>query len=157
MITFENTIEIQRPINEVFDFIANFENTPKWNYFVTSVRQIEGNEAGIGAVYHQTRQTDAQTYYVTAYEPNRLVTVETVAGTTPGFERRMTFEPTATGTRIIDHWRLIAGINPLVALLGKGKMKAAVAENLGKLKQLLENHETRLQDGRLMTLSGGKQ
>ena len=40
MIRFENTVEIDRPIEEVFRFVANFENVPRWNYYVVDVRQL---------------------------------------------------------------------------------------------------------------------
>jgi uncharacterized membrane protein len=29
-----NTLIINRPVSETFAFISNFENMPKWNYFV---------------------------------------------------------------------------------------------------------------------------
>ncbi len=40
MIEFENRIEAQRSISEVFMFLADLENLPKWNYFVMQVRNI---------------------------------------------------------------------------------------------------------------------
>lgn len=40
MIRFSNTLVISRPVREVFEFISNFENMPKWNYFAVSVRKI---------------------------------------------------------------------------------------------------------------------
>jgi uncharacterized membrane protein len=152
MISFENTIEIQLPVKEVFEFVANFENTPKWNYFVTNVRQIEGSAPGAGAVYHQRRIHDEQTYRVTDYKTDHSVAIKTIKGSTPALERHMVFESTANGTRIRDQWNLELSTNPLVERLGKGRVKSAVAENLGKLKQLMETHETRLQDGRLIKL-----
>jgi uncharacterized membrane protein len=32
MLQFENTIDIQKPVDEVFAFVADFENVPRWNY-----------------------------------------------------------------------------------------------------------------------------
>jgi hypothetical protein len=64
---------------------------------------------------------------------------------------RFEFEPTPDGTRITDQWQLQSGHNPLVELLGERRIRAAVAENLGKLKQLLETGTTTLQDGRAST------
>ena len=51
MIDFENTIVIQRPVEEVFAFVANFENVPKWNYYVMSVRQRSEGAIGEGTIY----------------------------------------------------------------------------------------------------------
>ena len=39
MMEFENTIVIKKPIKEVFAFISNFENIPKWNYYVLEVKK----------------------------------------------------------------------------------------------------------------------
>ena len=50
---------------------------------------------------------------------------------------------------MVDEWELDLGRGPLVELLGTGRVKSAVAENLGKLKELLETGETQLQDGRV--------
>jgi uncharacterized membrane protein len=33
--TFENTVILRRPIEDVFGFLADFENVPKWNYAMT--------------------------------------------------------------------------------------------------------------------------
>ena len=34
---FQNVIEIKAPVTEVFEFVADMRNTPKWNYFVMRV------------------------------------------------------------------------------------------------------------------------
>jgi uncharacterized membrane protein len=34
VLEFENTIPIDRPIDEVFAFLSDFENIPKWNYYL---------------------------------------------------------------------------------------------------------------------------
>ena len=57
---FQNVIEIKAPVTEVFEFVADMRNTPKWNYFVTRVIQESGNGPVPGARYYQTRQTDNQ-------------------------------------------------------------------------------------------------
>ncbi len=151
MIRFENTVEIDRPIEEVFPFIANFENIPRWNYYVLDVKQISGGFPGVGTIYHQVRKDDAQDFEIVDLQPYHKVAVRTT-GSTPAFERVFTFEETPTGTRLIDVWELDTGLNQLVEQLGAGRIKAAVADNLGKLKQLLESGETRLQDGRMSNL-----
>lgn len=149
---FENTIEIDCPVETVFQFIADFENTPKWNYYVTQVRRTEGATVGKGTIYHQVRKTDEQKYQVIQYQPHQKICVKTLEGETPAFERLFVFEKTNRGTRIIDTWELDTGHNPLLQWIGQGKVKNAVADNLKKLKQLLEEGETRLQDGRVVTV-----
>ena len=150
MIKFENTVEIDRPVEEVFRFVADFENIPRWNYYVVDVRQLSEGPPAEGTRYHQTRRDDEQEYQITAHEPNHMVAVKTTPGSEPAFRRVCTFEETATGTRMQDMWELETGHNAVIERLGAGRVKAAVADNLGKLKQLLETSETRLQDNRII-------
>jgi len=151
MIEITNTVEIHRTPEEVFEFIADFENMPKWNYFVTDVTKRSGGPIGLGTVFDKTRETDRQSHQITDLIPGQRVEVTTTPGFTPAFAMRFDFEPTPDGTRITDHWDLQSGHNPLVELIGERRIKAAVAENLGKLRQLLETGATTLQDGRAST------
>lgn len=152
MIEFQNMILIQRPIEDVFAFVAEFENIPKWNYYVTDVRQTSAGPVDVGTHYHQVRKSDEQDYTITEFDAPRSVVVRTTPGSTPRFERRMVFEPVKEGTRIIDDWELDTGRGWLVERLGVGRVRGAVAENLGKLKELLETGQTRLQDGRVVRI-----
>jgi len=63
--TFQNVIEIQASISDVFAFVADMRNMPKWNYFVTGVTQENGDGPELGARYYQTRKTDRQRYEIT--------------------------------------------------------------------------------------------
>jgi uncharacterized protein YndB with AHSA1/START domain len=38
--TFENTVLIARPIEDVFGFLSDLENVPKWNYAIVETRKI---------------------------------------------------------------------------------------------------------------------
>lgn len=148
MIEFENTVTIERPVEEVFAFVADFENVPRWNYFVRRVeRQTEG-ALGEGTTFHQVRKTDEQTFQITEYAPNQRVVIETLPGSSPQFEMCFLFEADAGRTRVVDAWKLQLDVSPVLELLGRKKVKTAVAENLGKLKELLETGSTQLQDGR---------
>jgi hypothetical protein len=49
---------------------------------------------------------------------------------------------------VVDEWKFDTAIPALFARIGATNVKAAVAENLEKLKQLLETGKTILQDGR---------
>lgn len=152
MITFENTLNINQPVETVFAFMTNFENIPRWNYYVRDVQQIVGEAPVVGAAYHQVRQHDRQVYLITKFQPNRAVTVKTTPDSEPAFERSLTFAAVDGGTQVTDSWSLELGANPLIEKFGKGRVRAAVADNLGKLKELLETGSTRLQDGRVSRL-----
>ena len=150
---FQNVIEIQASINDVFEFVADMRNMPKWNYFVTRVTQENGDGPEIGARYHQTRKTDSQRYEIIHYEPRQSLIIKTIPGSSPMFERHLRFETSAIGTRLIDEMTLHTGYPGILERVVVGRTRRAVAENLGKLKELLEYGQTQLQDGRGTYLS----
>jgi carbon monoxide dehydrogenase subunit G len=148
MLAFENTIHIRRPTPEVFVFLADFENVPKWNYYVLEVRKRSNGPIRIGTRYHQIRKTDAQDFHITALEPNQLVAIATLAGSSPAFERRLTLAQEGGTTRVHDAWKLATTGPGLRAWVGARRVQSAVADNLATLKELLETGRVVLQDGR---------
>jgi len=152
VLKFKNTIRIDRPIEEVFAFLSDFENIPKWNYYVLEVRQLSENPIGTGTTYHQVRKTDEQDFHITEFEANRTVAVKTLPQSSPSFERRFTLYEEGNTTRIRDEWKLDTGRPVVLEKLAGGRVKSAVAENLAKLQELLEEGRVVLQDGRQVIL-----
>jgi uncharacterized membrane protein len=151
MIEFTNTLMIERPVNEVFDFISDFENMPKWNYYVVDVQNINEEPPQKGTTYNQVRKTDRQRFKITEFEQNRRVSIQTIPPT-EDLKMRFIFVPIESGTMLIDEWKVGNGTFSPINWLAKRKMKSAVAENLQKLKELLEAGSVTLQDGRTESL-----
>jgi uncharacterized membrane protein len=149
LLEFSNKLEIRRPIAEVFQFLSNFENMPKWNYFVVNVKKISDGPVGINTAFRQKRKTDSQEYKIVEYEPKKRVAIEFQP---PSVKLTMRFmlqtSHNNNDTLVVDEWKFDTGIPALFARIGATNVKAAVAENLEKLKQLLETGKTILQDGR---------
>jgi uncharacterized membrane protein len=152
MVVFENSISINRPVAEVFAFLSDFENIPKWNYYVLKVKKTSDGPEDVETTYHQVRKTDEQDFRITEFEPNHKIAVRTLPGSSPQFERRFTLDAKGRTTQIIDEWKLDTGKPTLIEKLAVGKVKSAVAENLSKLKELLETGSVTLQDGRKVSL-----
>jgi len=152
VLEFENTIPIERPIDEVFAFLSDFENIPKWNYYVLQVRQLSESPIGIGTTYHQVRKSDQQDFRIIEFEANNTVAVKTLPQSSPSFERRFTLYEEGETTHIRDQWKLDTGRPALLEWLARGRVKSAVSENLSKLKELLQERRVVLQDGRQVTL-----
>ncbi|MGW8252068.1 MAG: SRPBCC family protein [Anaerolineales bacterium] len=150
MINFENSIRIERPASEVFEFVADFENLPKWNYYVLKVEKISSGPAGVGTTYHQVRKNDQQRFAITEYQPHSQVTIETLPGEKPQLEMRLSLQPDGAATLLNDEWKLDMGVPGLIEKLAAGRVKGAVAENLEMLKDLLEAGRVELQDGRVV-------
>ncbi|MBV9605519.1 MAG: SRPBCC family protein [Solirubrobacterales bacterium] len=78
-----STIEIRRPMSEVFAFLADGENDPRWRTGVIDIRRKSGQ--GRGAIYEQGvkgpfgRRVPAD-YEITAYEPDRRIGFRAIAG-----------------------------------------------------------------------------
>ena len=152
MIEFENTIRIDRPVAEVFAFLSDLENIPKWNYYVLEVKKLSNGPIEIGTIYHQVRKTDEQDLRITELDQNNKIVVKTLPKSSPSLEMRFSLYDEGNATRIRDEWKLDSGWPAPVEWLGSGKIKSAVAENLTKLKELLEKGQVVLQDGRLTML-----
>jgi uncharacterized membrane protein len=151
VLEFENTIRIERPVDEVSAFLSDFENIPKWNYYVLEVRQLSENPIGVGTAYYQIRKTDEQDCQIIEFEPNHTVAVKTLPHSSPSFERKFTLVEEGDTTRLRDEWKLDTGRPAVLERLAHGRVKSAVAENLAKLKELLEEDRVVLQDGRQTT------
>ena len=148
---FTNTLIIDRPVADTFAFISDFENMPKWNYFVAETNSESPPGRGAGTIYRQRRRTDEQRFVVTDFEPDQLVAVRTLR---PGrdLQMRFTFEPHEGGTRLTDDWALDTGLPRWLERIGAARVSSAVRDNLAKLKELLETGRVRLQDGRIKTV-----
>ena len=76
-------VTIRRPAGEVFAFIADGLNGPKWRPGITDIALASGS--GLGATYKQGvkgpggRRVDAD-YRITTYEPNSRLAFEAIAG-----------------------------------------------------------------------------
>ncbi len=152
MLEFENTITINRPLSEVFEFVADPENFPRWNYYVLTVSKLSDGPIGVGTAYHQIRKTDEQDFRVTEFERNRRVMLKTSPHSTPGLEMQFTFYKQAGETRLRDVWKLDTGLPAALEWLGARRVRSAMGENLARLKELLEKGQVVLQDGRLTSL-----
>jgi uncharacterized membrane protein len=79
----ERSITIARPVQEVFDFVADGTTAPTWRPGVKDVALVSGQ--GLGAVYRQGvsgpgGRRIAADYRVTGFEPNRRIEFEAIAG-----------------------------------------------------------------------------
>lgn len=142
MITFETSVSIDRPPEDVFRYVADGHNAPRWNSAVRDVKKITDGEVAVGAEYKMVRDLPTgrveNTYRVVEYEPPRVYAIRTLTGPTP-FLYRYHFEPTQAGTRL----RLLgqAELGWIAGLLGplaSGAVRRGVDANLQTLKRQLE-------------------
>lgn len=138
-IDFRHTIEIDRPGDEVFRYIAEFENNPQWQGGMRSCRWTTGTRGVVGSTYVQEARflgRRIETHFeVVAVDPGRSIAIESTAGTFP-IQVTRSVEPTSDRScRVVAHIRgQPAG---LLSLFG-GMVRKSVAKDYAKLKSLLE-------------------
>jgi len=143
MAAVENTVTIMRPAEEVFAYLADAENLPRWNYAIEQTRKITAGPVGVGTVYRQTRTIPSRSqeeFEIVVFQPPGQLVLD---GTFGPFRARTSYllEPVAGGTGLTNRWELEATSAPLrlLAPVAIPRVKAAVAKNLRTLKQILEN------------------
>ena len=141
MTTFQNTVTIGRTVEDVFAFLADFENIPTWNYAIVETRKTSPGPVGVGTTYRQIRSIpnrSEERFTVTAFEPTSRLQVHGKIGP---FIATISYllTPAGDGTRLTNDVDLQpSGALRLVARLAAGKVKSSVAANLETLKQVLE-------------------
>jgi Polyketide cyclase / dehydrase and lipid transport len=84
--TFENVVMISRPIEDVFGFLSDFENIPKWNYAIVETHKVSEGPVGVGTIYRQVRSVPSrseESFEVTAFDAPRYLEVRGQLGPFP--------------------------------------------------------------------------
>ena len=148
MIRFNNSINIAVPVTEVFDFVSNFENILKWNYYVLNVTKKTPGPVNLGTIYHQERKSDNQDFQIVEFNRNHLIVIETITGSQPYFKRTVFFRQGIKEALIEDIWKLNTRTPQFLEKLILPRIRSAVFQNLTILKDLLENKTAILQNGK---------
>jgi uncharacterized protein YndB with AHSA1/START domain len=135
-----NEIVIDRPVGEVFAFLANAQNDPEWREGVLEIERAAGS--GVGTRYRQRvkgpggRPIPAD-IEITEYEQDRLIGFRATSGPVrPSGRYELT--PADGGTRVRFELRAeVRGLKRLMAPMVQRTMSKEVAA-LEKLKRVLE-------------------
>lgn len=142
MVRIQGEIVINRPVEEVFDTVADERNEPHYNPRLLRVEQTSAGTIGVGTRFRAEStmigRTTAMTIEFTAYErPWRLSSSTHLS--TMDIQGTLTFDPTPEGTRMRWTWDLaprglLKLMAPLVARAGKRQEESIWAG----LKRFLE-------------------
>ncbi len=145
MINVEVSMVINRPVTDVFAFVANLENHPKWETDFLEVKQLTSTSGGVGTTYQYqclpkfSGQTVTSKFEITEYAVNQKIAfVGEVAGPAKP-KGRYIFETVAGGTKVTSLAQPeFRGLFRLLEPMMAGYIRKNNVAHLSTLKRLLE-------------------
>jgi uncharacterized membrane protein len=135
MLQVNSNILINRPLQQVFDFISDFENAPKWQTGVVTSHKVTAGPVRVGTRFEEDVRLVLwkikSACIITEVEPGRSFSFS--AGSRQiDYQGRFTFEPVGESTRVTIEargwmkgtWRLL---EPLFTMDAKNSVKKELA------------------------------
>jgi uncharacterized protein YndB with AHSA1/START domain len=146
MVQVEGEIVINRPVEEVFDFVADERNEPRFNPHMRRAEKITEGPVGVGTRYRSELVSMGRTIKMdiefTGYErPRRLASSTHMSSMDT--QGALTFDPVPGGTRMRWWWELEPrGVLKLVSPVVAGMGRRQELRIWTGLKRLLEEPKT---------------
>jgi uncharacterized membrane protein len=142
-VTVTSSVDIARPAAEVFDYVSDFENNPRWQGGMKSAQYTSEGPLAVGSTYDQIAKMMGKTivtsFVVTALEPGLSVTIESTSGS---FPIQVTRSVEATGEGTCRARALVegqpGGFFKLMGPLMHKMVESSVRKDWANLKQLME-------------------
>jgi LSD1 subclass zinc finger protein len=137
----ENTVMIRKPIEQVFGFLPTSRTSPGGITPSSRLTRSPRGPVGVGTIYQQVRSVPRRSeerFEVTAHNPPRQLAIRGQLGSFPS---RLSYALDAVpeGTRVTNSVELkLRGPGRLLGPVAVPRVRDAVAANLRKLKELLE-------------------
>jgi hypothetical protein len=142
MSSFRNDVLIERPVDDVFAYLSDFENVPRWNYGVSRTTKLTPGPLRVGTEFEQLRsipRPSSERFTLVAIERPSLLEIDGQLGP---FAARLRYELKAVGpsrTVLVNAVSLsppvaLSVLSPLLAR----QVGSAVATNLQVLRSALE-------------------
>jgi len=137
----EATAIVDRPVEEVWDFMTDLENTPKWDPGVLEAKQTSEGPKGVGTTI-QTRHPRNRTLNSRAieYEPNHRFALEFTSGPIKGTRVSYSTEAVEGKTKLTRTFDLkFSGAYRLIGpFVARGARREGGAE-VNNVKRILES------------------
>jgi carbon monoxide dehydrogenase subunit G len=135
MVEYEASVEVARPVADVFAFVVDFERMPRWAPGIVAAGLVEGSQLGPGARGYEVRRffgrRVASTWELTAWEPPRGFTMAFASKSVRG-EGRFRFEPLGEGAArvVVEVTAAVPGLLRRLFEREDGKILAALKREL---------------------------
>ncbi len=142
MIRMRKSITIDRPVSEVFAYMAQFENDMEWRNELLEIQRTSGEPPGEGATYRQRVQYEGLegdvVLEVTAYQPNRLIAYREAGDLHAEGEYRFSPEDGRTRVVVTEEIELEGPLAPAAEKDGETVRRQGELD-LDHLKDILEH------------------
>ena len=128
MARYRTTVPSRRPIDEAFDYMADFSHARDWDPSVTSARRVGEGDIGLGTTFELVTTFNGRamplTYEVIAYDPPRRVALRAQTPLVISLDE-ITFESTDDGSDVTYDATLrtrgwLRLVSPVVSVMFKG-------------------------------------
>ena len=146
MLEYQYTMMINRPLEEVFDYMQDISREHEWQPNLREARQIPEGEPGVGTVRRYVSEFMGRrfenAYVNTIYEPYHKVAYTTTPESDTQATGEVVWEAIDGGTRVT--MRVEAEVGGVLRLVPKGMIasvgKKELADSLARVKALLEGN-----------------
>ena len=140
MISFTNTIDIDRPAPQVYDYLVDLEHLPEWNWAITGTAKVTPGPVAVGTRFVQTRSSprpETESLRIVGLSPHHRIEID---GTLAGLDARLVYDLTdeGAGTTLTNTVVLDAShLSHLAGRLLEPRIRRSVASNLRDLRSRL--------------------
>jgi len=143
MIKNEISILFHRPVQEVFDYLSDFQNGPQWQSGLQSIGRITEDPIGVGTRFTSVRKAMGRRMEsgieFTAFELNKKFAIKSYSGSSP-FKQTFLFEKEGEGTRVNTTFELeLGGLMNLAEPLVAPRVRREMNADFDTLKEIIES------------------
>jgi carbon monoxide dehydrogenase subunit G len=144
MLEYDYSIIIERPAEEVFEFMQDIDREHEWQPNLREAEQTPEGEPGVGTVRRYVSEFMGRrfenVYINTVYEPGRRVAYKTAPESDTKATGEVLWEPVEGGTRVTMRVEVEVGgflkFVPKSVFVSVGKKE--LGQSLARVKELLE-------------------
>jgi uncharacterized protein YndB with AHSA1/START domain len=142
MIKIEKSSLINRPVEDVWNFISNVENIPRWNRGTRNGKITSDGPVGVGSTIQYVRRLFGREMIVklrvTAYEPHKTITLQLSVGRVTA-QTGFTLKPVEDGTWLSHPSEItLGGLWKLITPVVTPMLEREGQEDIASIKRILD-------------------
>ena len=145
MMNHRSHIDINRPVSDVFTYVSNLENIPRWQSEVVTSRVTSPGSMRVGLTFEENVKLFGRTFQnvceVTEYLPTRRFAFKSTSGTPFRYTGSFSFEANGRGTKLtLSVESALMGFWKIFEPIARMEMKNGIEGELKTLKSILETN-----------------